>query len=503
MKKRPDNKLQKIIANSRDFVTKILKFFSTGLKRRIGLGLVVLLLIMVVVSIFTFKPVFPNLSQEKDQKTNDIAVMPEIKVSRIEKRGITDEVNTYGTVSYYQKVNVVSKVEEIADKVNVNIGDYVNKDQVLAVMKNEYIKLGVELAKEDVRGKEASFELSLAKYSNALLGVEKNIGSLDRLRIEEKQKKLEIANAARILSNKDELLSVEGVTKEQYKDAESKYDIAMLELDSILKEIQVSEIGYRDSDIKNAGENVPADKDQRLEILKKINTKVESAEVDIAKSEIERSRLQLQTSELNFDETIIKSPNNGIIAMRYIEPGEKAEKDKPIFTVIDLESLYIELPVPETELPTIKQDQVVNIKIDAYPQMTFNGIVETIYPIVDVKTRTATIRCRIKNQRLTRNRYLLTPGMFVRANIVTSSRKDALTIPFDGMAEKDNARIKVFIIKRNSTDTNTGVAVEKWVPYSKIADTYIEILQDLDEGDLIAVSGLDFLETGLRVKIKE
>ncbi len=499
MKKKTDN-FKEFLVNTFSGLKDILR---KNLRRRIGLGLVIIFLILIVVSVFTVKPFIANINSAKESGTNETVIMPEVKVYTVEKKQLTEQVSTYGTITYYQKVNVGSKIEEVADRVYADIGDYVGKEQVLAVLKNEYIKLSVESAGADVRSKDASFELSQAKYSNALLAVDKNIESLERLKIEERQKRLELENASRILSNKNELLEVEGVTREQFKQAENEYNIAKLQLDSILKEIQVSEIGYRDEDIKNAGETVPADKQQRRDILKKINTRVENAEVVIAKSEIERSVLEEKTAEMNLNETIIKSPVSGLVAMRYLEPGEKIEKDKPVFTVIDLENVYIELPVPETELPRVKQNQPVNIKVDSYPQMTFTGIIETIYPMIDVKTRTANIRCKIKNQRLTRNRYLLMPGMFVRAEIVTSPIKDAITIPLDGMADKDNTRIKLFIIKRNSDRTNTGIAVEKWVPYSKIAENYIEIIQDLDEGDLIAVSGLDFLETGLRIKIKD
>src|SRR5271157_3676830 len=113
MNRKPIDYAKNFVSILQKFITSIGSSIKTGLKRWIGLGLIVIFLAMVVTSIFTIKP-FSFSNPGKDSKTNETSVMPEIKVYPVEKKQITDEVNTYGTVSYYQKVNVISKIEEIA-----------------------------------------------------------------------------------------------------------------------------------------------------------------------------------------------------------------------------------------------------------------------------------------------------------------------------------------------------------------------------------------------------
>ena len=495
--------ITKIKGQFKAFKDQAVKVMAHPVRRTVGIGLAVLLLGMIVFTVFINNKVNFHANESRGSNTNELSVMPEVKTSLVEKKEISENVNTYGTISYYQKVNVSSKLEENAAKVNFDVGDAVSKGQVLAELRNEEIKLGLDIAKQEVKGKQAALDLSDARYKSAQQNIEKNIESLESLKLQEKQKKFELENLSHVMSNKAALLEVGGITREQFREIENNYTMSKMQYDGVVKQIQASEIGFRDSDIQAEGESIPSDHQKRMEILKKINTKIEWAEMNISKADIVKAQLQYNSADMAYKESLIRAPIDGLVAMRYVEPGEKVSKDKPLFTLIDIDSVYIEMPVPETEMPQIRQNQSIALKVDAYPTMKFNGVVETVYPMIDVKTRTATVRCKIRNQKLDRKRYLLLPGMFVRADITTSAKKESLVVPFEAMAQKDSSQIKLFLVKRSTTETNVGYVVEKWVPYTKIADNYIELAQGVDPGDSVAISGLDFLETGMKVKIKD
>lgn len=495
--------ITKIKGQMKAFKDQAGRVMAHPVRRTVGIGLAVVLLGMIVFTVFINNKINLRGNDTRGSNTNELSVMPEVKTALVEKKELTENVNTYGTISYFQKVNVSSKLEEIAARVNFDVGDAVSKGQVLTELRNDEIKLGLDIAKQEVKGKQAALDLSDARYKSAQQNIEKNIESLESLKLQEKQKKFELENLSHVLSNKAALLEVGGITREQYREVENNFTMSKMQYDGIIKQIQASEIGFRDSDIRSEGESVPSDRSRKVEVLKKINTKIEWAEMNISKAEIVKSQLQYNSAEMSYRESLIRAPIDGLVAMRYIEPGEKVARDKPIFTLIDIEYVYIEMPVPETELPQIRQNQSVSMKVDAYPTMSFKGMVETVYPMIDVKTRTATVRCKIKNQKLDRKRYLLLPGMFVRADITTSAKKESLVVPFEAMAQKDSSQIKIFLVKRSATETNVGFVVEKWVPYSKIADNHIELAQGVEPGDSIAISGLDFLETGMKVKLKD
>lgn len=434
---------------------------------------------------------------------SDSAILPEVKTVIAEKKAITDAVDAYGNVSYYKKVNVTAKIEEVLERIDIDIGDIVYEGQALAQLKTRDIRMNYDSSRQELRSKDAALNLATAKYDNALQSAEKNIGSLDRLRNDKRQKEIELENLVRVLSNKKALLDVDGLPLEKYRELENSYAITKLQAESVSKQLEAAEIGYRDLDIKNAGLIIPVDKRRRVETLKAMNSKVEQAEVTIAQSEKEKAILQMQSSEQLLKDATVRSPLNGVIAMKYLEPGEKATKDKPICTVIDIERVYIDIPVPETDLSRIRPNQPVEIKVDAYPEQKFGGTVEKLFPMIDTKTRTVTVRCLIRNKRTDQKKYMLLPGMFVRANIVTSERKNALVLPFSAMAEKDDMRVKLFILKKDPEKPNMRMTVEKWAVAYRVSESGIEIADGVSEGDEVAVTGLDFLSTGMRVAVKD
>ncbi len=457
------------------------------------------LLAITITGIFLIK----NNQGAASDSTNSNMILPHIAYYTVQKRSLSEDISAYGSVNYFKKVNVTSRVEEVVSSIYYDIGDTVFRGKTLAQLDNEYIQLSYDVAQTEVNSKEAAFNLSRSKYENAVMSVEKTLKSLENLEIEEQQKRLELVNISHVLSNKRELLTFGGVTKEQIRELENNYQITELKYQGILKQKAAAEIGFRNSDIINAGYKVPASEVKRIELLKRINTKIERAEMEIAQSEWDKSKIQLRSAKMNLGETIIKSPIDGIVAMKYLERGEKVEKSKPLFTIMQLDKVYIELPVPETQIANIKTGQSIKLKIDAHPLINFNGEVERVYPMIDTKTRTFTVRCIINNRKVNAKEYMLLPGMFVRANIITSVKKDILTVPFTAMSDKETKQIKVFILKPVKEEKNVALAVEKWVPFSHLSDDYIEIVNGLKEGDIVALSGLDYLKTGMRVQLKD
>jgi RND family efflux transporter MFP subunit len=469
-----------------------------GPLRRIIIILVSIVLLGIVVgSIFVFRGGFKPTSD-----TNQVMVIPTVKVGEVKMQPISDNIGAYGSINYYKKVNVTSKLDEVVSKLNYEIGDLVDAGDTMVVLKNDYIKLSLEMAQQELVKKNSSLTYSKAKYDNALMGVEKAIQSLAQLYIQKKQKKLEIDNLSRVMSNKTELLKVGGFTKEQFIDLENNFQQSKLQLDAINKQIEAAEIGFRDLDIKNSGYSIPSSEQKKIEVLKLINTKTEKAELSMTEADIKKTELELKSAKMTYNESLIKAPISGMVAMKYIEIGEKTQKDQPLYTIIKLDEVYIEVSIPETELSQIKIGQSVEIKVDAYPDMTFTGKVETIYPMIDLKTRTATVKCIVQNKKTAFNRYMLLPGMFIRANIITTEKKDVLTIPVDAMAEREENQVKVFLITPTQ-ETNIGVVVEKWIPYKTIMNQFIEIAEGLNEGELVAITGIDFLKTGMRIEISK
>jgi multidrug resistance efflux pump len=76
----------------------------------------------------------------------------------------------------------------------------------------------------------------------------------------------------------------------------------------------------------------------------------------------------------------IKSPIDGQVVQNDVIDGQVVSPGMDVATIADTSHFYIEANVEETSILRIKQGQVVDVTIDAYPNRSFEGYVESIEP---------------------------------------------------------------------------------------------------------------------------
>lgn len=106
----------------------------------------------------------------------------------------------------------------------------------------------------------------------------------------------------------------------------------------------------------------------------------------------------------------LKSPTTGFVTRSETYQGRWLSEGQTLIQVADLSSLWLELEVFESDLAWLATDQQVQIVTRAHPGRSFEGRVSFIHPVVDPRTRTATVRIELPNEH-----GRLSPGMFVRA----------------------------------------------------------------------------------------
>ena len=76
----------------------------------------------------------------------------------------------------------------------------------------------------------------------------------------------------------------------------------------------------------------------------------------------------------------MKSPMNGVVTSRNIEPGETVTPGREVLTVSDLSRVDLKIFVDETEIGKVKPNQSVEVKVDSLPGKSFVGHVTFISP---------------------------------------------------------------------------------------------------------------------------
>ena len=111
------------------------------------------------------------------------------------------------------------------------------------------------------------------------------------------------------------------------------------------------------------------------------------ARIDAAKQDIETSIAQINASRAAFNQasiqlgyTQLKSPMDGIVTSRNIEPGETVNAGREIITISDLSRVDLKIFVDETEIGKIKPNQKVEVRVDTFPGKSYAGYVSFISP---------------------------------------------------------------------------------------------------------------------------
>lgn len=153
------------------------------------------------------------------------------------------------------------------------------------------------------------------------------------------------------------------------------------------------------------------------------------AQVASAQAQIRQQTASTQTTRVNLQRTVIRSPVDGVVLTRKIEPGQTvaASLQAPeLFTIAeDLSKMKIELAVDESDIGQVKVGQAVSFSADAFPDRKFAGVVGQVRLSATTSNNVVTypVVVTVDNSDGT-----LLPGLTVNAEIEVSKLSNVLTL---------------------------------------------------------------------------
>jgi RND family efflux transporter MFP subunit len=214
------------------------------------------------------------------------------------------------------------------------------------------------------------------------------------------------------------------------------------------------------------------------------------SQYEIARANLDAARAALASSNLSLADTVVRSPLNGQIASRSVEPGEKVAVDTKLFDVVDLRTLELEAPVPVGEIGRVRIGQPVQIMFDGIDGPV-QGAITRINPAAQPGSRSIMVYVRVANPSGT-----LRVGMFGTGTISVGSRENVLAVPATAV-RTDAARHSVYALVG-------GKLVEQQVQTGITGDadggTWTEIVgSPLASGQQIVKNNLGSLRIGSTV----
>ena len=190
--------------------------------------------------------------------------------------------------------------------------------------------------------------------------------------------------------------------------------------------------------------------------------------------------LRKKRAEIDYNQSLIKSPISGIINQKYLEVGEFAKRGDPVYEIIKTDEIIIKFFINENELPKLFVGQKATITFDAILDKKYTGKISNISTSANTQTKTFEIELNLNNK----NEGIY-PGITSRILIHLFEQKPQILIPLSAIIESIAG--KTVYLNQNSVAKLTAIQVGE-----TIGDKVV-VKNGLKAGDRLIVVGQQFL----------
>jgi multidrug efflux pump subunit AcrA (membrane-fusion protein) len=373
------------------------------------------------------------------RQTSDTSQASSARTATVVRRDFTTTVLATGAVKAQvgAEVRVGARASGKVERLHANIGDVVQKGQVLA-----------ELEKSDIVAtldqRRAELEMAKARLSSVTtLGPRE----VEKAQADVAQRQATLDLAGKDLLRQEDLLKQEFTTRQARDQAYERWSVAKAQSASTGKSLDLAKARY-------------------------------SAELREAKADIARAEAALANAQALLSFTTITAPIDGVIASVATQEGEtvSAGLNAPTFvTIIDLKRLQMDAFVDEVDIGKVEVGQEAVFAVDAYPGNEFKGRVSAIYPKAVIQENV--VNYDVVVEITLPYDGLLRPEMTTSVTIFLETRENVLTVPIKA-AKRERGRSVVYILTNGQPqprEVKVGWKDSQW----------IEVLSGVGEGETI------------------
>ncbi|MBZ5729175.1 MAG: efflux RND transporter periplasmic adaptor subunit, partial [Acidobacteriia bacterium] len=304
-----------------------------------------------------------------EARNTNAAEIPTVAVVRTTAQDLSRGMVLTAEFRPYQEVDVMAKVAGYIKQINVDVGDRVSNNQLLATLEIP------EMA-DDLRRADASLQRSHAEVQRA----------------------------------KDEL-----------QRANSAHDIAHLSFQRLSAASDKKPGLIAQQDIDDA---------HSKDLVAEAQVSAARSALDVADEQVAVNTAEQQKIKTLIDYTRVTAPFTGVITKRYADQGSMIQagtasqsQAMPVVRVSENSLLRLILPVPESAVPTVHIGQQVDVQVPTLHR-SFPGQVKRFADKVSLATRTMDTEVDVENPSL-----VLIPGMYAEVNLTLDRHQAVLTVP--------------------------------------------------------------------------
>jgi cobalt-zinc-cadmium efflux system membrane fusion protein len=212
-----------------------------------------------------------------------------------------------------------------------------------------------------------------------------------------------------------------------------------------------------------------------------------------ARAELNRAKakarlLQGGTFNTMTQEYLLRAPIAGEVIARNVNPGTEVQgqysggTSLELFTIGSLDEVWVLADLFEVDLPLVKVGAPIFVTVVAWPERRFEGRVDWISGALDPATRTAKVRCTLRNPGRE-----LRPEMYATVGVAVP-KEHALAIPRDALLRLGDQTVVFAVLGKNESGL-TRFARRVVKVDETVTGDYLPVKQGLNPGDTIVVHG--------------
>lgn len=381
---------------------------------------------------------------------NAAAAESQFQTTTIERGNLTATIGATGTVRAKQSAVLLWQAAGTVESANVNVGDLVKADDVLAELSKTSLPQSIILAEADLASAqkeldelltsntaEAEAVIALRDAQEAFTKAENWYKQVNNGKIHMEKIVWRTVGTQQFPVLKQFRAYADEETK---KKAQEDLDLAQARLDDAQRKYD---------DLKNGN---------TTEII------AAQARVDAAQATLNLARVLAP-----FDATITES---------HPLPGDQVAAGATAFRLDDLTSLFVDVDVSEVDINSVKVDQPVTLTFDAILGKEFHGEVVEVAQAGTVTNGVVNFKVTVE---LTDPDTSVRPGMTAAVNIVVEEMKDVVLVPNRAVRLVDNERVVYLLVD--------GQPVKKEIRLGSSSDTMsVVAVGDIKEGDQVILN---------------
>ncbi|HJZ78903.1 MAG TPA: efflux RND transporter periplasmic adaptor subunit, partial [Pyrinomonadaceae bacterium] len=228
-----------------------------------------------------------------------------------------------------------------------------------------------------------------------------------------------------------------------------------------------------------------------------------SEEISAAAAQVKQMQSALDYANTQLAATEIKAPVGGTVLERIVERGEMVTPSAmgesgartSVVSLADLNDLQIELDISQQDFARLKMGQRAEIIPEAFQNLKYSGFIAEIAPEANRAKATVQVKVKVENPD-----EQLRPEMNARVNFLTDAvgpengkAAARVLVPKAAVVHRDGSDF-VFVVKGNRVE-------QRVVRVGDLTGDFYHVMEGLSGGESTAVTGVDKLRDGDRVKI--